>query len=268
MSQAAAYGATAAAVSGVSGSPGAGSRAARRLDDRDGVVGVDRAEVLVDGDAARRRDAAVRRLVDALPHPEARVALERVDDPVEQRLLREVAVDAGETEPQLQPVRRRGVELLRRPRAAARRAPAAPDGVVADVRHPGGGDLGPRARAARAWRRRRAADSRARSETPALPSTSRVPVAGSSVTLRHDFPDPPRLAARTSLLRGRFASAERGRSRSYNARSKPCASQHASASSRVPKSRWRRIKPSRPVAVRAGSVLEASLLLPLAVEAG
>ena len=105
MSQAAAYGSTAAAVSGVSGCPGR-ARAARRLDDHDRVVGIDRPQVLVDRDAPGGGDMPVRRLVDALPGAEPGMRLERADDPVEQRLLRQVAVDSGERQPELEPVRR------------------------------------------------------------------------------------------------------------------------------------------------------------------
>jgi hypothetical protein len=70
-------------------------------------------QVVVDGDAAGRGNVRVRGLVRSLPRPQAGMALERVDDLVEQRLTGEVVVDARQRKPELKPMRGRGVELLR-----------------------------------------------------------------------------------------------------------------------------------------------------------
>jgi len=66
--------------------------AARGFDQHHGMIRVQRSQMLVDRDAAGRRHMTVRRLVGALPRPQAGVALHRVDDPVEQG----DAEDAGE----------------------------------------------------------------------------------------------------------------------------------------------------------------------------
>ena len=76
------------------------------------MVGVGRAQVLVDLETSGGGNAGVGRLVGSFPDSEPGVALERADDPVEQRLVREVVVGAGERQPELEPVCRRRVELL------------------------------------------------------------------------------------------------------------------------------------------------------------
>ena len=79
---------------------------ARRLDDREHVVRVDRPQMVVHGDEPLRRDVTVRRLVGALPDAETGMRLHRRDDLVEQRFARERVVDAGEREPHLHSVSR------------------------------------------------------------------------------------------------------------------------------------------------------------------
>src|SRR3569833_1133256 len=145
-SHAAAYGFTAATVSGVVRPPvAAGARGAsisttgRR---------VERVQPLVDGDEPRGRNAPERRLVHALPGSEARMPLERVDDLVEQGLVREVAVEAGEREPHLQAGALRRVELLPDGEELRRDRRRRPFRVVADVIDAGARDLLPGRQAA------------------------------------------------------------------------------------------------------------------------
>ena len=104
----------------------------RRLDDHDGMVRIDLFQVLVDGDASGGRNVGVGRLVGSFPGAEAGMALERVDDLVEQRLLREIVVDAGQREPELEPVRWSGVELLPDRDQLLVEPGLRPDGVVAN----------------------------------------------------------------------------------------------------------------------------------------
>jgi hypothetical protein len=113
------------------------------LDQDDRVVRIELFQVVVDGDAAGGRDMGVCWLVRSLPGPEARMALEGVDDLVEQCLVSEVVVDAGQRQPELEPVRGRRVELLRdRDQLLVETGPF-PDRVVAKMARTGACDLGP-----------------------------------------------------------------------------------------------------------------------------
>ncbi len=119
------------------------------LDEYDGMVRIECPQVPVHRHTPRCGDRRMRRLVGALPHAEAGVALDRVDDPVEQRLPAQVVVDAGQRKPQLQPVPGRRVELLRDRCELLRDPVTRPDRVVANEPHTGLGDLGPGVNAAR-----------------------------------------------------------------------------------------------------------------------
>ena len=177
MSHAAEYGAIAATVSGVSGLPGFGL----------GPRGASMITTGWSGSAlrsartprrSRRRDVTVRRLVDSLPHAEPRVPLDRADDPVEQWLLGEVAVDAGEREPELQPVCAAASSSAATEVICSPKLVGAPHGVVSDEAHTGAGDRGPGIDAARRRCSRPAADRRGRSETPAFRSPAGFPSPG------------------------------------------------------------------------------------------
>ncbi len=64
-------------------------------------------------DQPSHRNMTMRGLVGSLPDAEPGMALQGVDDLVQQRLPRQVVVNAGEGEPELQAVLRRRIELLR-----------------------------------------------------------------------------------------------------------------------------------------------------------
>ena len=100
-------------------------------------------EVVVDGDASGGRDVGVGRLVGSFPGAETGMALERVDDLVEQRLLGEIVVDARQREPELEPVRGSGVELLPDRDQLFVEPVLCPDGVVANEAGAGARDRGP-----------------------------------------------------------------------------------------------------------------------------
>src|SRR5258708_16032822 len=76
------------------------------------MVRIERTQMTVDRHAPRRRNVRKRRLIGSLPGAKPRMALKRVDDLVEQRLMGQVGVDSRETDPELQAVRRSRVEFL------------------------------------------------------------------------------------------------------------------------------------------------------------
>jgi hypothetical protein len=107
------------------------------------MVRIECPQMLVHRDAARHRNVRVRRLVGPFPGAEPGMPLEGIDDPVEQRLLAQLVVDAGERQPELQSMSRGGVEFLRHRQHLLVRASGRPDGVVADEVDTGAGDLRP-----------------------------------------------------------------------------------------------------------------------------
>ena len=124
-------------------------RPPRRLDDRERMVGVDGAHMLVDRDAARRRNVTVRRLVGSLPDTQPRMAFQSTDDLVEQRAAREVVVETRERSPNLQPVRRGRIELLQHRDQLLRQTGGRPHRVVPNETDTGARDLRPRRRTVR-----------------------------------------------------------------------------------------------------------------------
>ena len=183
MSQAAAYGATAATVNARVRASRMRRRPSRRLDEHDRMVGVESSRrCSYTATTSGGGNVRVRRLVGPLPGAEPGMGLERVDDPVEQRLRA-----TGRRRRRRAPARagaraRRRVELLRRRRQLLRDAGRCPDGVVPDEADAGSGDLRPASRPDGASLPRGGG-----SESPIgntrRPATTRFPVAASTVTL-------------------------------------------------------------------------------------
>ena len=153
-------------------------RVARRLDDRERVIGIELIEVLVAPRRALRGDVAVRRLVCALPHAEPGVALEGVDDSVSSALFASVLSTPASASQSCMPCCR-ATSSLCRTLSICSAADLAAHGVVAREVDPGAGDLRPRGAAARCL----AVDGRWVGERPsgkiAFPPEIRLPVFGS-----------------------------------------------------------------------------------------